>query len=186
MSARCIGVKLQSGAYIYIYDHLRVYIYICIHMHNPYVQHDTEQHGSTSDHAEVLGDPWVQLCGSAAWWLCNPTGVLSMHKKTARQQTRVYTNQALMLGEPPLPKKWMSIGGKPLMFHQLWGMKPLEKQWPSLNPHKYGTSFSVETMSCSCCFLNLLKATPDRPRCNSGSDPFIARADVGHGHAIVG
>lgn len=67
MSARCIGVKLQSGAYIYIYDHLRVYIYICIHMHNPYVQHDTEQHGSTSDHAEVLGDPWVQLCGSAAW-----------------------------------------------------------------------------------------------------------------------
>ena len=35
MSARCIGVKLQSGAYIYIYDHLRVYIYICTtHMYS--------------------------------------------------------------------------------------------------------------------------------------------------------
>ena len=103
-----------QGAIWRLHLHLRVYIYICIHMRNPYVQHDTEQHGSTSDHVEVLGDPWVQLCGSAALWLCNPTGVLSMHKKTARQQTRVY----IYIYRPSIDAGWTT---SPEKMHVNWG-----------------------------------------------------------------
>lgn len=35
MSARCIGVKVQSGAYIYIYVCIYTYVYICAtHMYS--------------------------------------------------------------------------------------------------------------------------------------------------------